>query len=154
MKTFLKNHKRLVPALITLSVYIFLGLFIYFSVREDKSVKVREKEQRVPDDSAETHPAKTHLVVNDGYGQIEYYARLDDSYSFMGLLDYHKKKSGLTFSKTLYSFGTSLDDINGHTAPNGYGWRVYNNGEDITHNLSGLKLENEHVYLIKLEPQK
>jgi len=152
VRKFFEDNPKLKPVAITLLIYLFLGAFIYTSLSDDSQVKVEEKEQRVADDDAEIHPVRTYLRVDNGYRIIDYYVRLDTTNTLMSLLDYHRSKSGFTFSQKQYTYGTLLDDINGYKAPEGYVWRVYDNNEEITYNIRDTKLQNEHQYLLKLEP--
>lgn len=136
---------------IVVGIYLLLGVFIYTSVNKEDTVKVVEKEQRVADDDAEVHPVRTYLIIDNGYFEKEYYARLEDTDNFMTMLGYHRENSGLSYEKSEYSYGLVLDNINGMEAPYGYEWKVYDQDTEITYNLVGHRLEHEHTYTIRLE---
>ena len=140
------------PVFITLGMYAFAALFIAYSINQ-KTVNVAIKEERDVDEKLETHPVKTYLIINNGFTETEYYARLEDSDSLSYLFDYHRENSELTYEKTRYIYGAAIDSINGYKALDGYVWKVYNDGEDITFNIDGVDLENNHVYLLKLEQE-
>jgi len=152
MKSFFQKNPLLKPVAIVFIAYLFIGLFISISIKRANVVPISEKEQRVPDDDAEVHPAKTYLRVENGNDVVAYYARLETKNTLMNLFDYHMEVSGLTFEKISYTYGLALDNVNGLKAPGGFEWRVYDDETDITYDLKGIGLKNEHTYSIRLEP--
>ena len=95
--SFLSKYPKLKTPLLVLGIYILLGLVTFSIVNETDQVKVSDKEQRVPDDDAEIHPARTYLIIDDGISTKDYYARLDTTDNFKTVLEYHRENSNLSY---------------------------------------------------------
>ena len=143
--SFLSKYPKLKTPLLVLGIYILLGLVTFSIVNETDQVKVSDKEQRVPDDDAEIHPARTYLIIDDGISTKDYYARLDTTDNFKTVLEYHRENSNLSYELIGYTYGTALDNINGYEAPDGFVWKVYDEEEEITYAINDVKLQHEHT---------
>lgn len=135
-------------------VYIILLVLAFTYVRgildqEELDVDVKDNDKEVH----EVKPADVTLEIRGFQTNFKTELRLENTKTFDDLLELLVKEGKLTYEKTEYIYGTVYDNFNGEEALEEYSWHIYANGEEITLNTKGYKLEDEGIYNIVLEKE-
>lgn len=146
-KSPISDRKLLFGSLI---LFIVGFLFIRYSILQD-SLEISVNDKPETEEVFEIKPTVIFVVIENENGTTtEYRKRLQNTDSVEKLLEILRIEDDFTFEKIAYSYGTEIDNINGVLAPEGYNWRVFKNGEDVTFVIEGLNLEDAQTYYIRL----
>ena len=136
-------------------IYYFLFLLLVFIVvlfvrsaikSEDVDVGTRKEKKGFV-----VKPVKVKLNIIKSESTIfEYSVELQNDDTVIDLLEYLRSHSGFTYEKIAYIYGTEIDNVNNFRSPEGFKWRILNNGADITFEIGNINLKDKSVYEIKL----
>lgn len=131
----------------TYILFLFFGFFYVRNVLKTKSIKEVKKEVKKVE---EVHPAKVSLIVS---GSKPLTGNLQSVDTLGDFLNYLRDENLLYFERTMYTYGTEINDINHVTTPEGYEWKMYLNQKDITFDIDNHKLLDGDIYELKLVKQ-
>ena len=136
-------------------IYYFLFLLLIFIIvlfvrsaikSEDVDVGTRKEKKGFV-----VKPVKVKLNIIKSESTIfEYSVELQNDDTVIDLLEYLRNHNGFTYEKIAYIYGTEIDNVNNFRAPEGFKWRILNNGTDITFEIGNTNLKDKSVYEIKL----
>ena len=134
-----KTKKRLIIGYVG---FLVISAIYVRSVLKNDQIEVEEREKEGK--SVEIKPAKVFLQVKSGTKPQTYETSLMNVDTVLDLIE------DLAYEKTQYSYGTELDNINNQPTPEGYDWKVYYEGKDITYEIADWNLEDEKTYELVL----
>jgi len=130
--------------------YILFLVFGFVYVRKvitSTSIKTYEKDN---DKKESVKPAKAYLIFQ---GKDTFNARLQNIDTVGDFLNKLRDNDQLFFERTRYTYGTEISDVNHVKTPEGFEWKVFSNGTDITYAVDDIKLVDESTYELKLVKQ-
>jgi hypothetical protein len=128
-------------------------IFMVFGVIYVNAVSKLTSIGQVNDNKEEpvkSKPAKVSLIVK---GSKTYTITLQTTDSVSYLFDQLRKDKVFNYEKTRYTYGTEINSVNGERAPEGYKWKIYLDGKDITFNISDVQLADKNTYELNLVKQ-
>jgi hypothetical protein len=131
--------------------FIYIAFLIFLFVVGNSALNYEEvKEISEEEDKKDlrVHPARVTLNVQGG---DSYTVNLQTNDTVDDLLDELRAKNGFLYEKVAYTYGTELDNVGGLAAQDGFTWKVYKGDEDITFEIGRTRLEDEDVFVLKLE---
>lgn len=145
----IKGYKVKFCTIAKIAYIVFLALTIVYvkSVLKEDSFKVVEKEPKKL--AVKIKEAQVKLVVQSKESQKEYTAKLTNGDSVRDFLSQLRKTTDFYYEVDMYTYGTELVSLYGKEADPGNRWAVFFNDEDVTKDISKIKLENKASYIIK-----
>ncbi len=126
------------------------GFFYVRSVVGENTANVEKKENTSA--GVEVKPAKIVLKVYYNGSVKEYKAYMQNVDTVLDLLEELRSNQGFWYEKIAYTYGTELDEINHVEAPQGYKWKIFLDGTDITYSIGEKNLTEDEVFELKLVP--
>lgn len=143
MKDFIKKYQKYLPVVYILFLVTFFAYVNKLKKSDEISIQtLKDTEEKVE----EVKPVKVYLQVINGNNIKTYEARLTNQNTLDDFLENEVKESGLTFEKTLYTYGTEYTEVNGVKSNEDYKWKVYKESEDISTKNKREKLTDNTTY--------
>ena len=138
---------------------IFIPLYLLFFVVSFFYVKSVLKHEDISEKD------KTKPVIIKEYAVTDYLKVIGPSFvkaykverkntqSVMNMMENIRNNQGFVFEKIEYTHGTEIDSVFQTSAPEGYRWKIFLNGTDITNNIKNILLTNNSTYELKIVPK-
>ena len=127
---------------------VLFGVNYVHSALKTDIVPTGEEEKKK---AVEIHPAGVSLkVYTQDKPEEEYKINMHNVDTVLDLFERLRNKQGFYYEKIAYIYGTEIDYVSEIKAPDGFSWRVFNKGEDITFKIHELNLEDGEIYEVKL----
>ncbi len=131
--------------LLILSTY-----YVYDALKSnDLDVSIFEKSENQKE--IEVKPVKVTLEIVSSRGSENFEKSLLNTSTVEDLVLKIKNENGLVYERIGYVYGYEFDLVNGEKAPDGYLWKIYENGTDVTFEAENRKLVDGYNYKISLE---
>jgi len=138
------NKKTRNIALLGYAIFLSFIFFYVKDVLKHSDVKeVHEDTQKVE----EIKPVEVTLIVND---KDTYNLRLSNKDTVSDFLDRLRDNGDIFFEKTLYTYGSEIEDVNHTIIPEGSSWKVFFGDTDITHEVGDIALIDGATYELRL----
>jgi len=144
MKMSSKVKNILIAAYI---LFMIFGAFYINSISKFTSIGQVNDNKTQP---VKSKPAKVTLIVNNSK---TYTKTLENTDSVSYFLEQLRQDKTFSYEKISYTYGTEIDNVDGQVAPEGYKWKVYQDGKDITFNISDTQLTDQTTYELNLVKQ-
>lgn len=146
----MKDFKR-----ILIPLYIFLLLFIFFSVKSvlrDGNIEIEEQPEQ--EEAIQQRIINVNLEVITPVTRTLYTEELRNTDTVMSLLETARDSNPeFKFEKEAYSYGQRISQVNGISPSEGEEWKVYTTTGDISALLNETYLVKHQTYTIKLSPK-
>ncbi len=139
-----KNHLILAYIVFLVFSYIYIKNVLKQSLVPVQDTPKEEKK------AIDVKDANVILKVDNGNTLRTYHVTLKNTDSLYDLLERLRNKDTFTYEKIAYVYGTELDFINGEKAPEGYKWKLYDSGKDVTYSASKINLVDGNTYSLAL----
>jgi len=131
-------------------IYVIFVVWAFFYVKG-----ILKTESLFPKDNTKPKIEKTWTVnatinVLTGFQALTYNADAKNTDTVLSFLEDLRNKKGLIFEKIDYTHGVEIGTLFGATAPAGYKWAVFLNGNDITNDIASTRLVDGAAYELKL----
>ena len=141
----IKNTKILKNYLIIFYIVSFiLGYFYVSNVLSSQDIKQYKEEKK---QTEEVKPTVVYLNFNN---EKNFRLRLQNTESVADFLDKLRDDNFLFFERTLYTYGAEITNVNNQQTPQGYTWKVFLDGTDITYEIDKINLEDDFEYELLL----
>jgi hypothetical protein len=131
---------------------LFFGTIYVYKIVNSDSLEVKEKSEKK--DVVYYKPVRFTLKISSSRQKEEFNLRMENSNTILGVIDELRKDEKLTYEKTAYRYGTDLVQINNELAPEGFDWRIFANGQDVTYDISKIRIESDGIYELRLVSDK
>lgn len=137
----IKSLLKYKPYLIILYILtLIFGYFYVSNVLTTTQIKEYKEEKKEVD---EVKPAVVYLNFNN---EKTFRLRLQNTESVADFLDKLRDDDLLFFERTLYTYGTELVNVDNRKIDEGYKWKVFLDGSDITYSIHDINLKDDFVY--------
>lgn len=136
---FFKNPRNQFITTIILLTAMITSFFTVTSIVNTVEIPISEREE---EKGIERREIRVELTVEMPTGPQVYSERILNTDTIEEFFEKIRETYSFEYERISYRYGDEIDNVNGIKAPDGFDWKLFKNGKDVTYEIGKLDYQD------------